>query len=74
MASKDKMLEEGAEEKKSASARLEELLGYGRFQKFHVYVTSSLVSFIGAINMLALIFTVTRKPFRCSLPEKIESR
>ena len=58
----------------SASARYEELMGYGRFQKFQVWVFASLVCFIGALNMFQLTFITTARPHRCALPDKIEER
>jgi hypothetical protein len=60
--------------KESASAKLERMLGYGRFQKFQVYTFAGILSVIGAFDMFQLIFTVTRKPFRCSLPDAVEKR
>ena len=62
------------EGKKSASAQYEELMGYGRFQKFQVWVFSVVVFFIGAMNTFQLTFMVTRKPSRCSLPPEIERK
>ena len=58
----------------SASARYEELMGYGRYQKFMVWVFSPLVFFLGAMNMFQLVFMVTQKPSRCALPPAFEER
>ena len=57
-----------------ANERLETILGYGRFQKFQVWVFVGLVSFIGAMNYFQLMFLVTKSSHRCALPEKIESQ
>ena len=62
------------ETNKSASARYEELMSYGRFQKFQVWVFSIFVFFIGAMNTFQLTFMVTRKPSRCSLPPELEQK
>ncbi len=61
------------EDENSPNERLAKLLGYGRFQKFQAWVFCGILSWVGAWNMYQLIFAVTRKPFRCSLPETIES-
>ena len=58
----------------SASAKYERLMGYGRFQKFQVWVFSSLVFFIGGMTAFQLTFMVTRKPARCALPDGIEKK
>ena len=60
------------QDEESASARLEKILGYGRFQMFQVWVFSTVVCFIGAMNTFEFTFLVTRKPFRCSLPPHLE--
>ena len=69
-------LEDGkdATAKKSPNARLEEIMGYGRFQMFQVWVYASLFCFIGAMNTFQLVFTITRKPARCALPEMVEAK
>ena len=64
----------GTEDVATANARLEKLLGYGRFQKWQVWLMAPLVSFVGSIGMFQLLFTVTRKPFRCALPDGLEDK
>ena len=59
---------------RSASSRLEEILGFGRFQIFQVWIFSSLVCFIGAMNLFQLTFMVTRKQFRCSYANQLEEK
>ena len=59
---------------KTANEKLEEILGYGRFQMFQVWVYASLFCFIGAMNTFQLVFTITRKPARCALPEMVEAK
>ncbi len=59
---------------KWANERLESLLGYGRFQVFQVWVFLGLVGFLGAMNMFHLMFSITKKPHRCALPEPLEKR
>ena len=59
---------------KWANERLDELLGYGRFQKFQAWVFIGLVSFVGSMNYFHPMFLVTKKMHRCALPEKLEKR
>ncbi len=56
----------------SASAKLERMLGFGRFQFFEVWVFSTAVCFIGSMNSFQFVFTITQKDFRCSLPPHME--
>ena len=58
----------------SASAKYERMMGYGRFQKFQVWVYSPLMFFIGGMCSFQLTFVVTRKPSRCALPQQIEDK
>lgn len=58
----------------TANVMLEGILGYGRFQKIQVWVLASLICFVGAMNMFQLLFTVTRKSFRCALPRELEQK
>ena len=53
---------------------LEKHLGFGYYQKRLLFTFFTLSSFIGGINVLQLIFLVTKKRFRCSLPDPFESR
>ena len=57
---------------KWANQRLEELLGYGKYQYFQVWVFLGLLSFIGAMNYCHLMFLVTKTSHRCALPDSIE--
>jgi hypothetical protein len=59
---------------KWANERLEELLGYGWFQKFQIFVFLGAVSFVGPMNMFQLVFMVTKKSHRCALPGELETR
>ena len=61
-------------DKESASSRYEELMGYGRFQQFQVWVFAGLVCFVGALNMFQLTFLTTTRPHRCAMPPKIEEK
>ena len=57
-----------------ANEKLDQLLGYGRFQKFQAWVFIGLVSFVGSMNYFHPMFLVTKKMHRCALPEKLEKR
>ena len=57
---------------KWANQRLEELLGYGKYQYFQVWVFLGLLSFIGAMNFCHLMFLVTKGDHRCTLPSTLE--
>ena len=57
---------------KWANQRLEELLGYGKYQYFQVWVFLGLLSFIGAMNFCHLMFLVTKPEHRCALPANLE--
>ena len=59
---------------KCANERLDELLGYGRYQKFQAWVFIGLVSFVGSMNYFHPMLLVTKKMHRCALPEKLEKR
>ena len=59
---------------KWANERLDELLGYGRYQKFQAWVFIGLVSFVGSMNYFHPMLLVTKKMHRCALPEKLEKR
>ena len=59
---------------KWANERLDELLGYGRFQKFQVWAFLGLCSFVGAMNYFHPMFLVTKKMHRCALPDSLEER
>ena len=60
--------------KKWANERLEELLGYGKYQYFQVWVFLGLLSFIGAMNFAHLMFLVTKPSHRCALPPTLKDR
>lgn len=59
---------------KWANQRLDELLGYGKYQKFQVWAFLGLCSFVGAMNYFHPMFLVTKKMHRCALPESLEER
>lgn len=75
---KEKLLIEDEENEKfdhkSANQKLEEILGYGKFQKFQIWIFAPLICFIGGMNTYQLTFTVTRKDFRCQLPDNMEQK
>ncbi len=66
-------VEEEEDEPLTASAKLEKMLGFGRFQVFQVWVFSAAVCFIGAMNTFQFVFFITRKDFRCALPGHLET-
>lgn len=57
---------------KWANQRLEEILGYGKYQYFQVWIFLGLLSFIGAMNFCHLMFLVTKGDHRCTLPSTLE--
>ena len=59
---------------KWANQRLEELLGYGKYQYFQVWVFLGLLSFIGAMNFCHLMLLVTKSEHRCALPTSLEHK
>ena len=74
MSASEKMNDEKKTKTADASFKLENILGFGRFQVFQVYVYAGLACFLGAMNIFQLIFMVTKKPFRCALPDHLEQR
>lgn len=63
-----------ANRSKWVNEKLDGLLGYGRYQKFQIWIFLGLCSFVGAINIFQPMFLVTKKMHRCALPEKLETR
>lgn len=59
---------------KWANQRLEEMLGFGKYQWFQVWIFLGLTSFLGAMDMFHMIFMVTKKLHRCTLPGNLEGR
>ena len=57
-----------------ANERLEELLGYGKYQKFQVYIFLGLMSFYGAMDYYHAFLLVMKPEHRCNLPESIQTR
>ena len=66
--------EESSKMSKWANQRLEELLGYGKYQYFQVWVFLGLLSFIGAMNFAHLMFLVTKPSHRCALPPTLQHK
>ncbi|TRY77763.1 hypothetical protein TCAL_10421 [Tigriopus californicus] len=56
----------------SANQRIEDILGFGRFQFFQSWVYIFLIGFLGAMTMFQLVFLITTPPTRCALPDNIK--
>ena len=57
---------------RSANDVLEELLGYGKYQKFQVWIFLGLVSFLGAVDYFHAQFLIMKQTQRCSFSDEIE--
>ena len=64
----------GGSEDDSCNERLEELLGVGRFQYFIIFSFVSVISIVGAWDLLQLAFSIGDGQYRCSLPPEIEAK
>ena len=66
--------EKGGQTSKIANERLEDLLGYGKFQMFQIWIFLGYVSFLGSVDYFHVNFLVMKQDHRCGLPEEIELR
>ena len=62
------------ERKKKYTARLEELLGCGRYQYLQILFLTGIMSFLGSTFFFQLSFTIADGDHRCRLPPENEDK